>query len=107
MPEENTLVAVPVRYLDQRPSTDVPAGRFPGKPPPVAFCYTSARRANPKGVLYSHRSNVLHTLRDQCRKTPWAFRASEDVVLAGRPMFHCECLRPGPSAVVGDRGQHG
>lgn len=29
---------------------------------PCMLCYTSGTTGNPKGVLYSHRSNVLHTL---------------------------------------------
>src|SRR5690606_14673961 len=28
----------------------------------AALCYTSGTTGNPKGVLYSHRSNVLHGL---------------------------------------------
>src|SRR5690606_16011235 len=28
----------------------------------AALCYTSGTTGNPKGVLYSHRSNVLHAL---------------------------------------------
>lgn len=51
-----------------------------------ALCYTSGTTGHPKGVLYSHRSNVLHSL---VLATPDAFGVSErDTVLPIVPMFH-------------------
>ncbi len=52
----------------------------------AALCYTSGTTGNPKGVLYSHRSNVLHGL---TVNQPDVFGlCSEDVILAIVPMFH-------------------
>jgi len=52
----------------------------------AGMCYTSGTTGDPKGVLYSHRSNVLHTL---LSLTPDAIGASaRDVVLPIVPMFH-------------------
>ncbi len=52
----------------------------------AALCYTSGTTGNPKGVLYSHRSNVLHGM--MCN-TPDVFGLrSEDAILAIVPMFH-------------------
>lgn len=52
----------------------------------AALCYTSGTTGNPKGVLYSHRSTLLHALSSL---QPDAFNlASRDVVLPVVPMFH-------------------
>ena len=52
----------------------------------AALCYTSGTTGNPKGVLYSHRSNVLHGL---MVNQPDVFGlTSEDVIMAIVPMFH-------------------
>ena len=52
----------------------------------VALCYTSGTTGEPKGVLYSHRALVLHTL-GIC--LPDAFGLGErDVILPAVPMFH-------------------
>ncbi len=50
------------------------------------LCYTSGTTGNPKGVLYSHRSNVMHTF---LAAQPDTFGLSNaDVVLPIVPMFH-------------------
>jgi fatty-acyl-CoA synthase len=55
----------------------------------AALCYTSGTTGNPKGVLYSHRALVLHTLGLSITD---AFQLRErDVVLAIVPMFHANC----------------
>jgi len=52
----------------------------------AALCYTSGTTGDPKGVLYSHRSNVLHGL---MVNQPDVFGLrSEDSILAIVPMFH-------------------
>lgn len=51
-----------------------------------ALCYTSGTTGNPKGVLYSHRSTMLHSY---ATMTPDAMGLSAtDVVLPIVPMFH-------------------
>jgi fatty-acyl-CoA synthase len=50
------------------------------------LCYTSGTTGNPKGVLYSHRSAVLHTLAS-CMVDVLGVR-EDDVVLPVVPMFH-------------------
>ncbi len=75
----------------------------------AAMCYTSGTTGNPKGVMYSHRSEVLHSmaqaLPDCCGLSQY------DVALLGSPMFHangwglpytaalvgCKFVLPGPN----------
>ena len=53
---------------------------------PCGLCYTSGTTGNPKGVLYSHRSNVLHAYAEL---QPDVFDLSaRAVVLPVVPMFH-------------------
>ncbi|HEX3888478.1 MAG TPA: AMP-binding protein [Phenylobacterium sp.] len=53
---------------------------------PAGLCYTSGTTGRPKGVLYTHRSNYLHTLR-ALQADAFAL-TSRDVVLVAVPMFH-------------------
>ena len=50
------------------------------------LCYTSGTTGNPKGVLYSHRSNVLHAML-AVTKDAMGFGPG-DVVMPVVPMFH-------------------
>ncbi len=51
-----------------------------------SLCYTSGTTGNPKGVLYSHRSTVLHTY---AGALPDALNCSSaDAILPVVPMFH-------------------
>ena len=74
----------------------------------AGLCYTSGTTGNPKGVLYSHRSSVLHAY---AACLPDAINLSaRDVVLPVVPMFHvnawglpyacplagCKLVFPGP-----------
>ncbi len=50
------------------------------------LCYTSGTTGNPKGVLYSHRTNILHTLITLAPDVMGL--AAKEVVLPVVPMFH-------------------
>ncbi|MEO5867036.1 MAG: long-chain fatty acid--CoA ligase [Sphingomonas sp.] len=53
---------------------------------PCMLCYTSGTTGNPKGVLYEHRSTVIHAMAEVA---PWVFNISpRSVVLPVVPLFH-------------------
>lgn len=74
-----------------------------------SLCYTSGTTGNPKGILYTHRSSVLHAIA-LCMPDVSALSA-QDVLLPVVPMFHvnawgtpyaaaltgCSLILPGPN----------
>ena len=52
----------------------------------AAMCYTSGTTGDPKGVLYSHRSNVLHAL--MANNGDALGTTSKDTMLPVVPLFH-------------------
>ena len=71
----------------------------------AAMCYTSGTTGNPKGVVYSHRSTLLHSLATLF--ADGVGLTERDVVLPVVPMFHANawglpygCLLAGASMVL-------
>jgi fatty-acyl-CoA synthase len=52
----------------------------------AGLCYTSGTTGEPKGVLYSHRSNVLHSL--SVNGADFLGIGSQDVAMPVVPLFH-------------------
>jgi len=55
----------------------------------AGMCYTSGTTGGPKGVVYSHRSNVLHSL--MAAQVDAMGVGARDVVMPVVPMFHANC----------------
>ncbi len=53
---------------------------------PMGLCYTSGTTGHPKGVMYTHRSNYLHTITGGLPDALGLKR--DDTVMAVVPMFH-------------------
>ncbi|MDR3509755.1 MAG: long-chain-fatty-acid--CoA ligase [Caulobacteraceae bacterium] len=71
--------------LIEQHSSDVVWGGF-DENTACGLCYTSGTTGNPKGVLYSHRSNFLHTL--TTLQSDVMGLSAQDVILPVVPMFH-------------------
>ncbi len=84
MPENSVGAVAYELWIDGRP-TDVAWGGF-DENTACGLCYTSGTTGNPKGVLYSHRTNVLHTLITLGKDVIGVGAA--DTVLPVVPMFH-------------------
>ncbi|WP_300379258.1 long-chain-fatty-acid--CoA ligase [Henriciella sp.] len=82
---ENSLNAVSYEaWIDGQPQ-EAEWGNF-DEQTACGLCYTSGTTGNPKGVLYSHRSNVLHTFITMGVDT--LGMGAADVVMPVVPMFH-------------------
>jgi fatty-acyl-CoA synthase len=77
--------ALDVESLIAQHTPDVAWGGF-DENTAAGLCYTSGTTGNPKGVLYSHRSNFLHTL--VTLQADVMGLSNRDVILPVVPMFH-------------------
>ncbi|MEM8653828.1 MAG: long-chain fatty acid--CoA ligase [Pseudomonadota bacterium] len=93
-----------LQFYDELIATGAPDFTWPEFDENTAssLCYTSGTTGNPKGVLYSHRSTVLHAF---ASNTPDCIGFSaRDVVLPVVPMFHVNAWgTPYACAQVGAR----
>ncbi|MCL5778426.1 long-chain-fatty-acid--CoA ligase [Limibaculum sp. FT325] len=66
------------------------------------ICYTSGTTGHPKGVVYSHRSNVLHAM--AMIQPDMLGLSSRDVVMPVVPLFHANGWSTGFSAPMAGAG---
>ena len=68
----------------------------------AATCYTSGTTGNPKGVVYSHRSTVLHSMGSLMVDTLGV--SESDVILPVVPMFHANAWGLAHAGVMAGSG---
>ena len=85
MPQTKLPVVECYETVLEQSSEDVTWGGFE-ESTACGLCYTSGTTGNPKGVLYSHRSNFIHTLLGLQSTVLGA--TPKEVILPVVPMFH-------------------
>jgi fatty-acyl-CoA synthase len=79
----------PLYHYEKLLETGDPSYLFPedvNENDPVGMCYTSATTGNPKGVTYTHRSTVLHSM--TLGLADCGALSESDVCMPVVPMFH-------------------
>ncbi len=101
--DEKVIAALPnVLFYDELIQDQSDQFDWPqfGEETPSSLCYTSGTTGNPKGVLYSHRSTLLHTMAI-CLPDSLSLSAN-DIVMPVVPMFHVNAWGvPYATAMVG------
>lgn len=85
MPGDTSLDLLCYEELLAAETDDAPWAELP-ETAPAGLCYTSGTTGNPKGVQYSHRSNVLHAMAANMSDT--FGMGARTVVLPIAPMYH-------------------
>ncbi len=99
MPASSSLDLLCYEELLATESADEPWTEMPENAP-AGLCYTSGTTGNPKGVQYSHRSNVLHAM--AANMSDCFQLGALSAVLPIAPMFHANAWSiPYTAAVAG------
>ncbi|WP_170455417.1 long-chain-fatty-acid--CoA ligase [Ruegeria arenilitoris] len=112
---EDALQQIPeLEFYDELIETGAPDFEWPvfDENTASSLCYTSGTTGHPKGVLYSHRSTVLHSFASNTRDV--IGYSAMDVVMPVVPMFHVNawgspygCAMSGSQMVLPGPDLHG